>query len=84
MTIRKEPEGGEFKEMPTEKLYDLFLKLHGHLGKGYRRAIFPRGARHPHRHDGGHFKNAIKLERLGACLSNRHFFIDVAEELCFL
>jgi hypothetical protein len=21
---------------------------------------------------------------LGACLSNRHFFIDVAEELCFL
>jgi hypothetical protein len=33
MTIRKEPEGGEFKEMPTEKLYDLFLKLHGHLGR---------------------------------------------------
>jgi len=34
---------------------------------------------------GGNVTGITNLTRdLGACLSNRHFFIDVAEELCFL
>jgi hypothetical protein len=64
MTIRKEPEGGDFKEMPTEKLYDLFLKLHGHLGRDIGELSFQEEQDNPYRHDGGHFKNASKLERL--------------------